>query len=344
MSHSLSSSTQRKKRLAALQQSLNRCRLDLSLKKIKTAREVLSFLGVPHERFPLIAYDEPLTINAYNHHIAFPLEDSLREKLKKEADDERNNSSTASNRDRDNAPPVASISPEQDALVTSKDEAKSSNTSDSHNADAPTEIGLPPLEAKYPVTLFEFQTKAVQQLKKKLVTQNHRADLLQAGVGTGKTFIYGAFLAELWQTGWFDGKTFSPWPALVITKASIIKQTQRVLETHFQLCPIKQFRVVNYDALRSGKGLDTVMEIRKEVVNGEPVKSFKWKRFLHPLVVIVDECQSAKNEDSTQSQIIQNLSEIDDPNLKIVFSSASPFTRVSEAKYFCVNLKMQYNL
>lgn len=340
MSHSLSSSTQRKKRLKTLQESLNRCRLDLSLKKIKTAREVLSFLDVPHERFPSLALDDPLTVSGYNHHIAFPLEDSLREKLKKEADDERNNISSDSVSSGVVPTPTSSELPKQRL-----DDTSSTNTPPSPEPIAPPDqAGLPELEAKYPVTLFKFQTKAVQQLKYKLLTCGHRAALLQAGVGTGKTFIYGALLAELWQTGYFEGKTFSPWPALVITKASIIEQTRRVLETHFKLCPKRQFRVLNYDALRSGKGLDTVMELKKEVINGEPVKSYKWKKFLHPLVVIIDECQSAKNEESTQSQIIQNLSEVDDPNLKIVFSSATPFTRVSEAKYFCVNLKMHYQL
>lgn len=340
MSHSLSSSTQRKKRLKTLQESLNRCRLDLALKKIKTAREVLSFLGVPHERFPSIALDEPLTINGYTQHIAFPLEDSLREKLKKEADDERNNNSPDS---------IVSGSVNTNTGSTllrepGVDESKSHTPPSPELIAPPDQAGLPELEAKYPVTLFKFQTKAVRELKHKLLVREHRAALLQAGVGTGKTFIYGALLAELWQTGYFEGKTFSPWPALVITKASIIEQTRRVLETHFKLCPKRQFRVLNYDALRSGKGLDTVMELKKEVINGEPVKAYKWKKFLHPLVVIIDECQSAKNEESTQSQIIQNLSEVDDPNLKIVFSSATPFTRVSEAKYFCVNLKMQYTL
>lgn len=312
------------------------------MKKIRTAREVLSFLDVPHERFPSVALDEPLTINGYNIHIAFPLEDTLREKLKKEADDERNSNSSDSNRSGSNATPSISLDTEQ--VNTQADEPSNKLTPYVEPIAPPEQANLPELEAKYPVTLFRHQVKAARELKHKLLVENKRAALLQAGVGTGKTFIYGALLAELWQTGWMTGKTFSPWPALVITKASIVEQTRRVLETHFQLCPMRQFKVLNYDALRSGKGLDTVMEVRKEVVNGEPVKTYKWKKFLHPLVVIVDESQSAKNEDSTQSQIIQNLAEVEDPNLKIIFSSATPFTRVSEAKYFCINLKMHYEL
>ncbi len=338
MSTTLSSSTQRKKRLTALQQSLNRCRLDLSLKKIKTAREVLAFLGVPHERFSSIALDEQLTINGYNHHIAFPLEDSLREVLKKEAEDERNNSRSDGNI---HVPRNASVGVD---LEKSVDEPKRKPDADFDSAAPPEQINPVTLEAKYPVTLFYHQVKAVKDLKRKLMLDNQRAALLQAGVGTGKTFIYGALLAELWQTGWFEGKTFSPWPCMIITKASIITQTARVLEKHFGLCPTRQFRVINYDALRSGRGLETVIEKKKEVVNGERVWSYAWRKFLHPLVVIIDECQSAKNEDSTQSQIIQNLSDIDDPNLKLVFSSATPWTRVSESKYFCINLGMSYTL
>jgi hypothetical protein len=326
MSHSLSGATQRKKRLALLQQSLNKCRLDLSLKKIKTAREVLSFLDVPTVRFPSLALDEPLTINAYNVHIAQPLENTLREILKKEADDERG------------------IKVLVDSGSSKPSDSPSILSPTSSTEDEPRRVGLPNLIATYPVTLYRHQILAAQELKQKLLVENKRAALLQAGVGTGKTFIYGAFLAELWQTGYFEGKTFSPWPALIITKASIVEQTKRVLENFFGLCPIRQFKVMNFDALRSGKGLDSVIEKKKEVINGEQVMQYKWKPFLNPLCLIVDECQSAKNEDSTQSQIIQNVSDITDKNIKIIFSSATPFTRVFEAKYLAVNLGMHYQL
>jgi hypothetical protein len=281
---------------------------------------VLNFLSVPHERFPALALDEPLTISAYNVHIANPLEESFREVLRKEVLDEQ-------------------------AIVASP---KQIEIPKNDNLPAIVESVVPKtstdLIAKYPVTLYRHQIKATKELKHKLLVENKRALLLPAGVGTGKTFIYGALLAELWQSGWFEGRTYSPWPALIITKASIVKQTRRVLENHFKLCPVKQFRVINFDALRSAKGMETVIEKVKKVVNGEQVIEYKWRKFLHPLFVVIDECQSAKNEDSTQSQIIQNLADIEDPNVKMVFSSATPWTRVCEAKYFCVNLGMQYKL
>lgn len=345
---SLASSTLRKKRLKLLETSINKCRLDLSLKKKKTAREVLSYLGVPHERFPSLALDEQLTIGAYNQHIAFPLDLSLREVLKKEAEDER---LANSNRNTDSVNISSNIdSSNHDKKENGQGRRVDENlpTSlpivDSIGPIAPACAKEIELKASYPISLYYHQVTAVKEAYWKLIQENKRAILLQAGVGTGKTFIYGALLAELWQTGFFEGKTFSPWPALVITKASIITQTERVLEKHFKLCPKRQFKVLNYDALRSGRGLDSVMEKKKEVVNGEIVTAYKWKKYLHPLVVIVDECQNAKNEDSTQSQIIQNLADIQEDNLKIVFSSATPWTRVCEAKYFCVNLGMEYKI
>lgn len=329
--HTLSNATQRKKRLSLLQQSLNKCRLDLSLKKLKTAREVLHFLDVSSVRFPNIALDEPLSINAYNVHIAKPLEDSLRETLTKEREEDERRIQAVVDGRTSKSGVITSILPP-------------SSSTNNEQGLGQIEDSLPLLTASYPVTLYRHQIKATRELKQKLLVEGKRAALLQAGVGTGKTFIYGAFLAELWQTGYFEGKTFSPWPALVITKASIVEQTKRVLENFFGLCPVRQFKVMNYDALRSGKGLDSVMEKKKVVINGEQVIQYMWKPFLHPLAVIVDECQSAKNEDSTQSQIIQNLSDVADKNVKIVFSSATPFTRVFEAKYLAVNLGMQYTL
>ena len=332
--HTLSNATQRKKRLSLLQQSLNKCRLDLSLKKIKTAREVLHFLDVPTVRFPNVALDEPLSINAYNVHIAKPLEDSLREILTKEREEDERRIQAVVDGRTSSTDDSASILPPSGSTNDEQGRGQG-RVKDSH---------LPPLYAKYPVTLYYHQILATRELKQKLLIEDKRAALLQAGVGTGKTFIYGAFLAELWRSGYFEGKTFSPWPALVITKASIVEQTKRVLENFFGLCPVRQFKVMNFDALRSGKGLDSVIEKKKVVVNGEQVYQYLWKPFLHPLCVVVDECQSAKNEDSTQSQIIQNLSEISDKNVKIIFSSATPFTRVFEAKYLAINLGMQYKL
>ncbi len=342
----LSNSTQRKKRLKLLETSLNKCRLDLSLKKIKTAREVLHFLGHLSTRFPSLELDSPLTISAYNKFIAEPLENELREELRKEADNERNPNHLPSS-----VPTSSSVSPSSSnelQIIPPKDELehKTTNASSTTRIDPPDDARIEEVEfiSKQSCTLYKFQERAAKTAYKKLILDNQRANLLQAGVGTGKTFIYGKFLRELWSRNWFEGKTFSPWPVLVVTKASIVTQTERVLENHFQLTPIRQFKVLNYDALRSGKGLDTFIELKKTVVNGEPVKMYKWKQFIHPLVFIIDECQSAKNEDSIQSQLIQNISEIQDPNVKILFSSATPFTRVSEAKYLCVNLGMEYKL
>ena len=341
----LSNSTQRKKRLKLLETSLNKCRLDLSLKKLKTAREVLHFLGHLSSRFPDLDLDSPLTISAYNKFIAEPLENELREELRKEADNERNHHTRS---DSGSSPPASSNHELQIIPPTKKDEPehKTTNASSIVSIDPPDDARIEEVEfiSKQSCTLYKFQERAAKTAFKKLILENQRANLLQAGVGVGKTFIYGKFLRELWSRNWFEGKTFSPWPALIVTKASIVTQTERVLENHFQLTPIRQFKVLNYDALRSGKGLDTFIELKKTVVNGEPCKVYRWKQFIHPIVFIIDECQSAKNEDSIQSQLIQNISEIQDPNVKILFSSATPFTRVSEAKYLCVNLGMEYKL
>jgi len=340
----LSNSTQRKKRLKLLETSLNKCRLDLSLKKIKTAREVLHFLGHLSTRFQGLDLDGPLTISAYNKFIAEPLENELREELRKEAEHERNHNSVNSSSLA--VKPTSPSSSNELQIVKDEPEHKAANDSNTARIDPPDDARLEEIEfiSKQSCTLYKFQEKAAKTAYKKLILNNQRANLLQAGVGVGKTFIYGKFLRELWSRNWFEGKTFSPWPVLIVTKASIVTQTERVLENHFQLVPIRQFKVLNYDALRSGKGLDTFIELKKTVVNGEPVKMYKWKQFIHPLVFIIDECQSAKNEDSIQSQLIQNISEIQDPNVKILFSSATPFTRVSEAKYLCVNLGMEYKL
>jgi Type III restriction enzyme, res subunit len=319
----LAGSTQRKRRLKILVDSLNKCRLDLSLHKISTLEEVLKFLGVPgpSESSKLNPGDK-LSIQQYNECVAFPLENQLRKTLSQEADVER---SPNTNLAVDVVPKTLEV---VDKIPECKTESLPYN-----------------FISKHPCTLFKHQTKAAAEILDKFLVRNKRAVLLQAGVGTGKTFIYGKVLAELWAMDYFSKNyCFSPWPALIITKASIVKQTERVLENAFGLEPVRQFYVMNYDGLRSSKGLDRMMDVKVEHKDGVRVKRISWKFGLHPKVIIVDECQSAKNENSQQSQVVQAIATIPDPSVKVIFSSATAFTRVSEAKYLCVNLGHQYSL
>jgi hypothetical protein len=194
-------------------------------------------------------------------------------------------------------------------------------------------------------TLFRHQIKAAKDLLYQLHVQDHRAALMRAGVGTGKTFMYFEYLLQLWRLNWFKTRpqSFTPWPAIIVTRPSIMEQTRRVGADLFGLDPVKQFQVFSYDGLRSSAG-SNMIETYTIVEDGIPRKRWKWRPYMHPLVFILDECQAAKNEDSQQSQVTQAIAGIKHPDVKVICSSATPFTRVSESKYFVLNAHIKYHI
>ncbi len=79
-----------------------------------------------------------------------------------------------------------------------------------------------------------------------------------------------------------------------------------------------------------------------KIEHGECTELPVWKKGIHPLLVIWDECHILMNPQSQQSQIAQALNDVED-NYGVpvyqVFSSATPFMRVSGAKCFAVSTR-----
>ena len=315
----------RKKRLTLLQDSLSRIRVDLATHKISSVKECLDFLGL--SEYGSLELARRISVSEFNKLIAFPYEDELRNTLAKEAENER----------------LGIFDTPNSSVGGAINVSDSNELQVGFHAHHPLDDTEWAFKSEHPCVLFPHQNKAAKDVLWKFHVDGYRATLLQAGVGVGKTYIYGKVAKEMWHRKWFYGKTFSPWPMLIITKASIVEQTRRVMLNDFGLAE-NQFKVLNYDALRSSKGLDTVINWEYKVSDGVRKKIFNWKLGIEPIYIVVDECQSAKNETSQQSEIIQTMATITNPNVKILFSSATPFTRISEAKYLCVNLGMEYRL
>jgi len=91
--------------------------------------------------------------------------------------------------------------------------------------------------------------------------------------------------------------------------------------------------VINIERLRTRAGQIWLEEI-ETIVNGEEVTTWKWKPIINPSVLFIDECQAVKSSDSTQHKIILKYSELE--NTSQIYISATPFTRVSEAKCFAI--------
>lgn len=203
-----------------------------------------------------------------------------------------------------------------------------------------------PLEAftKNPhVRSLPFQDRAARKVLHKLVTENLPSVLLQAPVGSGKTFMYGAIIRTLYEVGWkplLD--CFSPYPVTIITKATVVEQTIRVLTKNFGLELGTQVDVTNIDQLRSKFG-ETFIEEETVVSYGEAHIKYNWKPLMIPALVILDECQAVKNIDSQQSKIIQALFDVaEEYRPRCIFTSATPFTRVIEAKCFVLSTGLEF--
>jgi hypothetical protein len=192
------------------------------------------------------------------------------------------------------------------------------------------------------------QVLAAKTLYDKLTRDGNRAMLLLATTGAGKTYILSSVAKNFIQNGWLKKLScISPWPMLYVTKASIVEQTKTVLEEEFGIDAVNTIHVINIEQLRSSLGSMFVKEYTK-VVNGEAKIAHKWNPHVHPCVIFWDECQIlARADDSIQGEIALAASEIESNYGKRVvqiFSSATPFTRVSEAKVFVLAIRPMFHL
>jgi hypothetical protein len=201
---------------------------------------------------------------------------------------------------------------------------------------------LPPKNPKQRATLFYFQQHAAEEMFYKLLQEKINAVLLRANTGDGKTYAYGQIFRWLIDCKYHEGKTFSPFPYVIVTAPSIIEQTKRDMENEFGLEIGRDIDVVGYPALRSSYGSMMLQEV--ETVNqGDYLKVWQWKPFLYPICICWDECHWLKNPDSEQSKIGQAYNNIEDSNIIQIFSSATPFSRVEGAKVFSVATKTRVN-
>lgn len=185
--------------------------------------------------------------------------------------------------------------------------------------------------------LYWFQKKAAKEILDK-VNEGKRGLLLLAQTGSGKTFIEAAVLRRALDSNYHlepTPKTWSHIPFLVITKSTVVEQTKRVFKRDFGIDPEVDCEVINIEQLRAKAGQLWVKE-EVRIVEGEEESFWKWKKNIQPCVVFFDESQGAKNAGSTQSQIMCGYSDLPE-NTCLVNISATPFTRISEAKCFAIS-------
>lgn len=185
-----------------------------------------------------------------------------------------------------------------------------------------------------------YQKKAVTQILHKINIKKARAILLLAGTGTGKTYILGSICRRLMDMNFHEGKTFSHIPYVCITRTTVLEQLGRAFKSNFNIEPNVDCEVMNIEQLRSKAGQFWLKKIEHpiEVVRGKEIPEwteYKWKKGIEPVVIELDESQSVKNDGSTQHQIMAAYNDLPGDHV-VIHSSATPFTKVSEAKVFAV--------
>lgn len=185
------------------------------------------------------------------------------------------------------------------------------------------------------VSLLWFQSKAAAELLNGIVKHKRRSQLELAPTGAGKTFIAGAVVRRLVDMKFADGKTYGATKYLYVTRSSIVEQTKRVFKERFNLGMKEGVEILNIEQLRARAGQIWLNE-KTVIQNGQEQTAWEWKKMMHPVVILWDECQALKNEDSTQHKIAASYNDLGLPETYQVFISASPFTRISEGKCFAV--------
>jgi hypothetical protein len=173
------------------------------------------------------------------------------------------------------------------------------------------------------------------------IEQNKTGQLLLAQTGAGKTYILGSLIKNFIEFGWIEKLgCISPWPILYVTKASVVDQTERVLREEFAIDTGRHVQVINIEVLRSKLGS---LFIKEEViiVGGQPHTVYIWNRYMHPCLIVWDECQIlARTGASIQADIaaaFNDVGKLYGAKTTQIFSSATPFAKVSEAKCFAVS-------
>lgn len=305
-----------------LKNLITRIKGDFSFGRIKSLEQYLDSIGAEKKNFSKTELDAKLSFSDIKDRLS-DLEVSVNTEWWL-----RNN------------PPVIEWSDEEKKLLANGSKMESMLPAPLSN-EKEEDYELPPCKYEK-ATLFKFQKRAAKKLLDGVLLRNLYGQLLVANAGYGKTFIFGAVQARLRERNFHTPLTQSPWPYALITKASVLEQSRRVMKNDFSVDLDTDFMSTNYDQLRASFG-ELYLTEKTVVEGGYSHIIWQWRKYVNPCVFIIDECQSAKNDNSQQSKIICAISQIETP-VYCIFSSATPFTRVSEAKYFVINCRMESGL
>jgi len=328
--------SEHKKAVKQFNLALNAIRAKISFKQIKTIGQALNSLGI--QSVPALYHTEAPITHALFNELIKPYETQIIK------EGQINEGRTGTQEDTQGVGDLVRTEV-CDTSGTARVAFHGVHSTPSERSEWEREVDklLPPRNPKQTCELYRFQERCTKEIYEAVVRKHYNGALLRGDVGNGKTFVFGQLNRWLIDSNWFEGKTFSPFKILIVTKSSIVEQTTRDMEEHFGLEYAKDFWCVNYDALRSKWG-ESLIDIKTTMVEGEPVETIKWKPFIHPTIFILDEYHSLKNPDSQQHKICLAITEIEDPNVFVLCSSATPSSRVTGFKVFACSTRRNVEL
>ena len=176
-----------------------------------------------------------------------------------------------------------------------------------------------------------FQIKAAVDAVCKL--QEQQGVLLQAHAGLGKTYMILPVIKYLLDNSLLELKSDWPMPVLWVTPAAVIPQTLQVISQFGLLGTIFP---ISYAAFRGKLGEKIYWDKTPHPYNNTFL--YTWKAKSMPSMVVFDECQSLKNDTSSQTQLSWSVPQ----GVKRIFISATPYQKVSEARSVVLGVGMEY--
>jgi len=93
--------------------------------------------------------------------------------------------------------------------------------------------------------------------------------------------------------------------------------------------------VTSLPSLRASLG-EAFVEWKTVIVNEQPVVYPFWRPYMYPCLLLIDESQQLKNEESDQSKVIESAS---CAGIPVLVGSATPYSRIKQAKVIACALR-----
>lgn len=186
------------------------------------------------------------------------------------------------------------------------------------------------------IQTFSYQDSAVEPLLNGIKSKIGK--LLIAPTRTGKTYAIAKALKKAQDEGIipYNKQANKLCSILFLTKKSIKIQSTRVLKE----LGVEDCWVEAYDSIRSSFGelwIDWIKGLEYGVLTEKPV----WRTQDMPDIIIADECQYIKNVNAQCSAVIKSFIE---QGGVVIFSSATPFVTIEEARLICYGCRVANDL